>query len=140
MSSYFITGAGRGLGLALVSQLSKLPPTEVSVIFAGIRAKRSAELQALVDGSAQRIIPINVNITESASVKEAAAEVEKRLGGKGLDVLINNAGVNPAALEGIQKMDNLRYALEVNVEAVQEVTAAFVPLLRKGTGKQVVNM
>jgi NADP-dependent 3-hydroxy acid dehydrogenase YdfG len=37
-------------------------------------------------------------------------------------------------------MDNLREAFEINVQAVQNTTAAFIPLLRKGSLKKVVNM
>jgi NADP-dependent 3-hydroxy acid dehydrogenase YdfG len=68
-------------------------------------------------------------------------EVEARLEGRGLDVLINNAGAMHWVPEGgIAKMDNLREAFEINVQAVQNTTAAFIPLLRKGSLKKVVNM
>lgn len=140
MSSYFVTGAGRGLGLGLVSQLVQLPPSQVSVVFAASRSSPTSDLQRLIDSYPGRVVPINVIITDRTSIDKAVAEIESSLAGRGLDVLINNAGVMPAAFEGIEKMDNLRYALEVNVEAVQETTAALMPLLRKGKGKQIVNM
>jgi NAD(P)-dependent dehydrogenase (short-subunit alcohol dehydrogenase family) len=79
-------------------------------------------------------------ITDKDSLDTAAAQVDKLLGGKGLDVLINNAGVMPFALNGIASMDNLGEALRVNVEAVHHTTAAFLALLRKGQQKKVFNM
>ncbi len=140
MSSYLITGAGRGLGLELVTQLVQAPASQVSVVFAASRREPSSPLQKLIDSSSGRVVHVPMVITERASLDKAAAEVEAKLGDKGLDVLINNAGVMPPTFEGIAKMDNLRYALEVNVEAVHETIAAFLPLLKKGTLKKVVNM
>ena len=142
MASYLITGAGRGLGLELATQLANLPASQVSNVFAAIRSSTPpTALQTLVDHSKGRVIPVTeMLVTDRASLDKAVANVEALLDGKGLDVLINNAGVMPPAFEGIAKMDNLRYAFEVNVEAVQETTSAFMPLLKKGTAKKVINM
>ena len=41
---------------------------------------------------------------------------------------------------GVAKMQDLKSVFEINVGAVQDVTAAFLPLLKKGEGKKVVNM
>lgn len=140
MCSYLITGAGRGLGLALVRQLCLLPPSQVAVVFAATRSEPTADLQALIDGSDGRVVHITLVVTNRQSIEKAVEEVERRLPGAGLDVLINNAGVMPGAFEGIAKMDNLGYALEVNVEAVHDMMAALLPSLKKGRGRQIVNM
>lgn len=140
MSSYLITGAGRGIGLELVKQLAKQPPSNVSVVFAATRGEASDALETLIGSSSGRVVHVSMVITDRSSLDKAASEVEAKLGGQGLDVLVNNAGVMPSDIEGIAKMSTLRYALEVNVESVQETTAAFIPLLKKGKGKKVVNM
>ncbi|MBT5101879.1 MAG: SDR family NAD(P)-dependent oxidoreductase, partial [Planctomycetes bacterium] len=61
----------------------------------------------------------------------------------GLSGLVNNAGfVQPGPLECIPP-DSFSDLLAVNVEGVHRVTAAFLPLLRKGNGKKpgrVVNI
>ncbi|EXJ67534.1 uncharacterized protein A1O5_09547 [Cladophialophora psammophila CBS 110553] len=79
-------------------------------------------------------------ITEKDSIKAAVSQIDKALAGKGLDVLINNAGVLLLSVDGIETMDNLGYPLKVNVEAVHDITAAFLPLLRKGEQKTVLNI
>ena len=100
MASYLITGAGRGIGLELTSQLSQLMVDQVSIIFAASRSSPTDALQKVVDSSNGRVVPITVTITDRASLDKAAGDVESKLCGKGLDVLINNAGVSPPALEG----------------------------------------
>ncbi|KAK7890699.1 hypothetical protein LTR67_007908 [Exophiala xenobiotica] len=154
MASYLITGANRGIGLELVTQLAEAPSSQVSIVFAASRqsepsdSRASSPLQNLIDASSGRVVHVPMVITSRTSLDKAAAEVEAHLAKlghgngdtKGLDVLINNAGVMPPSFQGIAKMDNLRYALEVNVEAVHETIAAFLPLLQRGTLKKVVNI
>jgi NADP-dependent 3-hydroxy acid dehydrogenase YdfG len=139
--SYLITGAGRGLGLELTSQLSQLPSQAVSHIFAITRQTTPSDsLQKLMTKD-PRIIHITIDITDRSSVDTAVIDIEKHLNGKGLDVLINNAGIMQSVPEGgIAKMDNLGESMRVNVDAVQNVIAGFLPLLKKGEGKKIVNM
>jgi NADP-dependent 3-hydroxy acid dehydrogenase YdfG len=140
MASFFVTGASRGIGYELVSQLSEQPASQVSVVFAAIRSRPSEQLRALIERSSGRVIPVTVTITDRASIDKAVSEVETHLAGKGLDFLINNAGVMPLSLNGIASMTNLSDALEVNVQAVQDTTSALMPLLEKGSRKQIINM
>ncbi|KAL8881512.1 MAG: hypothetical protein Q9198_001294 [Flavoplaca austrocitrina] len=139
MASYLITGASRGLGLALVHELAALPASDVTKIFATARADVPA-LQELAKKSSGRVVFVQLDVTNEASVKQAAVEVEANLAGKGLDVLINNAGVCQYAFEGVQSMDNLAESFTINVLGVHCVTRAFLPLLKKGTQKKVINM
>lgn len=103
MASYLITGASRGFGLALVRQLASLPASEVTKIFATAREDAPA-LEELAKKSAGRIIVVQLDVTNEASIKQAAAEVDANLAGKGLDVLINSAGVCQYAADGVQSM------------------------------------
>ena len=140
MSSYLVTGAGRGIGLELVSQLYSLPQSQVSAIFATTRSNPSSTLQKLIESSNGRVVHVPLQITDKASINEAVTLAGDKLAGKGLDALVNNAGVMPFSPDGVETMDNLREAFDINVEAVHNITAAFLPLLRKGTEKKVVNM
>ena len=140
MASYLVTGAGRGLGLELVTQLLALEPSKVSTVFATTRSSPSKALQDLIDKSKGRAVHIPLVVTDKSSIDKAVNLVDEKLAGKGLDVVVNNAGLQPLSPEGIASMDNLREALETNVEAVHNVTAAFLPLLRKSQLKKVVNM
>jgi len=74
-------------------------------------------------------------------VKRAAQEVGEKT--KGLDVLINNAGILPDPFGGrLESLDlkKCRDAFEVNSLSPVRVTQAFLPLLKKGKNPRVLNM
>lgn len=141
MASYLITGASRGIGLELVNQLSKLPQDQVSIIFAATRSKEAPEgLQQLIDSSNGRVVHILLPITDKAGIAAAVPQLEAKLGDKGLDVLVNVAGVMPWTPGGTVAMTDLKEVFEINVEAVHNTTAALLPLIQKSKLKKVANM
>jgi NAD(P)-dependent dehydrogenase (short-subunit alcohol dehydrogenase family) len=109
MASYFITGTSRGVGLKLTEILASKPASEVSIIFAAARTETDA-LKALAAKFPGRIEIVSIDVTSENSAKQAASKVEQLLGDKGLDVLINNAGIMNYTPDGIETMlvDNLR--------------------------------
>ncbi|KAK9234998.1 hypothetical protein V1525DRAFT_349121 [Lipomyces kononenkoae] len=139
MASYLITGASRGLGLELARQLASLPVSEVSKVFATARGG-SPGLEELAEKSSGRVVVVKLDVTDERSIKQAAVEVEANLDGKGLDVLINNAGIMQYSPNGVNTMDNLTESFTSNVLGVHWVTRAFIPLLQKGTLKKVANI
>jgi len=142
MATYVITGANRGLGLALIQQFMKSSTSEVGKIFAISRSAPSGEFKALVDANSDRIIPITAAVNDTEAVQNAAKEVETKLGGQGLDVLVNNAGVGPWHPEGVKSVtaEDLAKVFDVNVAGPQRMTVAFLPLLEKGNLKKVINV
>lgn len=103
MASFFITGASRGFGLALARELASRPSSEVGTVIASTRVD-SSDLDELVKSSSNRVIVVKLDVANEASIKSAAAEVEKKLSGKGLDVLLNNAGICQYASDGVKSM------------------------------------
>lgn len=142
MSTYLITGASRGIGLELVKQLLALPATQVSKIYAVTRNTSSSGLNSLISSSKGRIYNIIIpELTNAENVQKGIKEIEADLAGKGLNVVINNAGIQPyspdmKSVTGEQMMD----VFNTNVVSVQVVTAAALPLLQKGREKKVVTM
>ncbi|KAH8810341.1 dehydrogenase [Flagelloscypha sp. PMI_526] len=129
MASYLVTGTSRGLGLGLVTFLAAKPSSEVSLIFAAAR-KATPALTELVEAHQQRVYFVELNL-------EVFVGREK---GESLDILVNNAGVTDARLDRIETMDELEETFRINVFGTHLVTAAFLPLLRKGVGKKIVNI
>lgn len=103
MASYLITGASRGLGFELTRQLLSLPASQVNKVFATTRADAPG-LAELAQKSSGRLVVVKLDVTKEATIKEAAKEVEADLAGRGLDVLINNAGKMPWTPNGVATM------------------------------------
>lgn len=103
MASFLITGSSRGLGLALVQKLLALPDSTVSKIFATARGDFPA-LNELAKSSSNRVVVLKLDVANEDSIKKAATEVESHLQGKGLDYLINNAGIAEFSPDGIASM------------------------------------
>ncbi|THY22711.1 NAD(P)-binding protein [Aureobasidium pullulans] len=142
MATYLITGASRGIGLELTKQLLDLPASQVCKIFTVARNTDTGPLQELVQKHSDRVVPISASVQDNASVQKAVEAVKANLQGKGLDVLVNNAGVmdhSPGKI-GSMETDQLTWTLDINVVGVQRVTAAFLPLLEQGTQKKIVNI
>jgi NAD(P)-dependent dehydrogenase (short-subunit alcohol dehydrogenase family) len=101
MISVLITGASRGFGLALARELASRQ--NISRVFATARGNSPA-LNELAQQSPDRVVVVKLDVTNQESIKKAAAEVEGNLGGKGLDILINNAGVCQYSFGGVKSM------------------------------------
>lgn len=140
MSSYLITGASRGLGLEMVRALASKPASEVSIVIATIRSAAPAALQEIISQAQGRVVTVQLEVTDPANVTNAAGQVKEALGGRGLDVLINNVAVSDTTPTSVTATTTLQSTFDVNVVAVQNLTVAFLPLLREGTLKTVLNM
>ena len=102
MTSYLITGTSRGLGLTLAQHLLADPST--STVIATARSK-SAELAKVLDAHPDRAHFIDLDINDEEGAKQVAGKVATTLGAnKGLDVLINNAGIMSYSPDGIASM------------------------------------
>jgi NAD(P)-dependent dehydrogenase (short-subunit alcohol dehydrogenase family) len=60
-------------------------------VFSGVFMEQSK--LDLVSEFGEKCIPVQVDVTDEASVEHAAAEIAKHLGAKGLDGVVNNAGI-----------------------------------------------
>lgn len=127
----FITGANKGLGYETARRLIELGHTVV------VGARDRERGQAAADRLGARFVQIDV--TDDASVTEAAADVQKHEGR--LDTLINNAGIigSHAPVEELTAADAAE-VFATNVISIVRVTGAFLPLLRRSERPAVVNV
>jgi NAD(P)-dependent dehydrogenase (short-subunit alcohol dehydrogenase family) len=133
--SALITGASRGLGLFLAEVLVAAGFT----VFAGYREPISVRGGPL--RNSERFVPIELDVTDPGSVRAARDAVARRIAA--LDVLINNAAILPAAGRGRIDDTNIEIGHEVfdtNALGPLRVTQAFLPLLRAGTRKLLINV
>ena len=128
-----ITGASTGIGEACALRMYRLGWR----VFAGVR--KEADGQALREKASEKLTPIILDVTEQPTIDASAATVTAAVGESGLAGLINNAGVGVGGPLEFISVDELRRQLEVNVIGQIAVTQAFMPLIRKATGR-IVNM
>jgi NAD(P)-dependent dehydrogenase (short-subunit alcohol dehydrogenase family) len=126
-----VTGAGGGLGRDIALGLAA---KGYSVFGTAISA---AEVQDLKDASNGRVNLTVCDITKDQAVKGWASDVSDALGGSGLNILINNAGIlTPGPIELIP-LNAIRREFDVNVFGALSVMNAFLPALRKARGRIV---
>lgn len=129
----FITGASTGIGRACAFHMDRLG----FHVFAGIR--NEGDGKSLIEGSAGRITPLLIEVTDSASVAAATDRVAGAVGRLGLSGLVNNAGIVVGGPLEFLPLSEIRKQFEVNVLGQIAVTQAFLPLLRQARGR-IVNM
>ena len=133
-----ITGANKGIGLATARQLGKQGITVLVGARDSSKGKTAAE-ELRKDGIDAHALEIDVS--DSASVKAAVAQVERDFGR--LDILVNNAGVMIDQRDvpvSQQPIENWRRTFDTNVFGLIETTQAFLPLLRKSEAGRIVNL
>jgi NAD(P)-dependent dehydrogenase (short-subunit alcohol dehydrogenase family) len=124
-----VTGASSGIGFEIARQLVAAGMD----VLAGARdAARGAEAAGRLGPRARSVV---IDVTDEASVAAAAAGVSR------LDVLVNNAGINPGS-EDIAgtSAEQFRRAYETNVFGLVAVTQAFLPALRRSAHPRIVNL
>lgn len=137
MEHIFITGSNRGIGLAIVQAYLERGAVE---IFAACRQPHSAtELQALAKTYPQQLHLIELEVTEHASIERAVSKVQKLT--DALDVVINNAGIDPAGQSFAAISAKTMLAVyAVNTVAPLMISKAFLPLLNKGKHPRLVQI
>lgn len=135
MTTTLITGANKGIGFETARRLV----AEGHTVYIGSRDLERGRRAA--DRIGARVVQLDV--TDDASVEAAAKAIEAD---GGLDVLINNAGIEsrnpdnsvPGAVE--VTADAMREVFDTNVFGVVRVLHAFVPLLQRSAAPVVVNL
>jgi NAD(P)-dependent dehydrogenase (short-subunit alcohol dehydrogenase family) len=128
-----VTGAAGGIGGACALRLDRLGFRVFGTILPG------EDAQPLQTEASERLAILEMDVMDSASIAAAASTVSEALGDAGLAGLVNVAGVHAAAgpLEFLP-IEALRRQFEVNVVGQVAVTQAFLPLLRRGSGRIVM--
>lgn len=126
-----VTGATSGIGRAAAELLAARGHRVVAT------GRRPEILRRL---AAQGHETLTLDVTDPHSIAAAREEIELRTEGRGLDVLVNCAGVSsPGPLEFVSD-DELRRQFDVNVFGLMAMTRAFVPTMRERGSGLVVNV
>ena len=132
-----VTGANRGVGLEVASQLAERGMT----VILGVRSLEKGEAAARkLDDEGLNVLSRQLDVSDDESVRELAARVEQEQGR--LDVLVNNTGIlydtwqHPLEAD----LDIVREALETNNFGAWRMSREFVPLMHQNGYGRIVNV
>lgn len=118
-----VTGVSSGIGFEIARHLI----LGGHQVFGSVRTAEDGK--RIAEELGPRFVPLCFDVTDAIAVRSAVAEVEKALGNRGLDALVNNAGISVCGPLMHLPIDEIRALFEVNVLGVIQVTQAFLPLL-----------
>lgn len=125
-----ITGAAGGIGSATARRLTELGWE----VYGGVR--NPSDASRLPAG----VHPLVLDVTDEESIAAAAKEIEARVGGRGLDALVNNAGVIVQGPAELVPLEAWRRQFDINLFGLVAVTQAVLPMLRAAGGGRIVNV
>jgi len=126
--TWLITGAARGLGLAITRAALEAGHNVV----AGARSLTG--LADLAKAHGERLIGVSLDVTDRAAADAAVATAVAAFGG--IDVLVNNAGYADVAPIEEMAEDTFRAQFETNFFGVFNLSRAVLPTMRaQGSGR-----
>ena len=129
-----ITGAASGIGLGIARRCRD---RGMNVALLDIESDRLADAASRV-GNDAHVLPLTVDVAESAQVREAADAVAGRFGD--VHLLVNNAGVSLTGRMWNMTDDDIAWQLGVNIAGVLHGVRSFVPaMIKHGQSGHVVS-
>jgi NAD(P)-dependent dehydrogenase (short-subunit alcohol dehydrogenase family) len=120
---WMITGAGRGLGLAIAK----------AALAAGCRVAATARavdaVREALGGDETRVLALPLDVTDADQAEAAVAEILRRFGT--VDVLVNSAGYGQMGPFEANSAEDVARQFDVNVFGLMNVTRAVLPAMRK---------
>jgi NAD(P)-dependent dehydrogenase (short-subunit alcohol dehydrogenase family) len=125
-----ITGANGGIGQQLIKVLQA---GGISKIYAC--ARNPQILADLEISDPERIVPVQLDVTNHTNVADAAAQCQD------VNLLINNAGVSrDVGLISAPDLEGARLEMETNYFGTLAMCRAFAPVLKANGGGTIVNL
>jgi NAD(P)-dependent dehydrogenase (short-subunit alcohol dehydrogenase family) len=131
-TTWFITGASSGFGLAFASYALT---QDYNVVATARNVTKLADLKARAPG---RVLTPPVDVNDKDSVASAVAVANERFGG--IDVLVNNAGYGIVGAVEETPESELRALMETNFFGAVAVTQAVLPFMRVQRRGAIVNI
>jgi NAD(P)-dependent dehydrogenase (short-subunit alcohol dehydrogenase family) len=131
VSVWFITGAGRGLGLDIAK----------AALAAGhkvVATGRNTEKVARAVGESENLLVVKLDVTSAADAQAAAQATLDRFGC--IDVLVNNAASFYAGYFEELTAEQMQLQLSTSLVGPMNVTRAFLPAMRKQRSGKIISI
>jgi NAD(P)-dependent dehydrogenase (short-subunit alcohol dehydrogenase family) len=128
---WFITGAGRGMGLEIAK----------AAITAGhkvVATGRNAERVTEALGKSESVLAVKLDVTNPADAENAVKSAMQRFGK--IDVLVNNAGNFYAGFFEELSIEQIQSQINTNLFGQMIVARAVLPQMRKQQGGHIISI
>ncbi|WP_433894297.1 SDR family oxidoreductase [Streptomyces sp. CA-111067] len=125
-----VTGAARGIGQATAIRLAA--DGALVVVHYGTDKDGAAATVDRIERDGGTAFAVQAQLGVDGDVETLFAGVESGLGGRRLDILVNNAAARPAGPMGVTTRTEFDHLFAVNVRAPYFVIERALPLLRDG--------
>ena len=129
-----VTGAARGIGFAIAAKLASEGATTI-VVDVGDTAAQAAETMSTESG---QIVPLRCDVTNRSEAEAIIEHAIQEFGG--LDVLVNNAGINRDGM--LHKMDDEQWSsvIDTDLNGVFYTTRRAAVHMRERRRGSIVNI
>jgi NAD(P)-dependent dehydrogenase (short-subunit alcohol dehydrogenase family) len=128
---WFITGAGRGLGLDIAK-------AALAAGYQVVATGRNSEKVANAVGASGNLLGVKLDVTNAADAEAAAQATLGRFGR--IDVLVNNAASFYAGYFEELSPEQMQLQLSTSLAGPMNVTRAFLPAMRKQRSGRIVSI
>ena len=133
--SAFITGASRGIGLAIAKLFAS---NGISVTCASRTAETLDEVVSEIRMSSGEAHAIPLDVSNMTDFSRAIAEAADKFGG--IDILVNNAGIVKDNLLLRMKEDDWDSVIDINLKGSFNGIKAVTPLMIKQRSGRIINI
>jgi NAD(P)-dependent dehydrogenase (short-subunit alcohol dehydrogenase family) len=128
---WFITGAGRGLGLDIAK-------AALEAGYKVVASGRNPERVANALGASDNLLVVKLDVTNAADAEAAVQATVERFGR--IDVLVNNAASFYAGYFEELSPEQMQLQLRTSLVGPMIVTRAFLPVMRKQRSGRIVSI
>ncbi|KAI0816915.1 NAD-P-binding protein [Trametes gibbosa] len=138
-ATWLVTGTSRGLGLEFVKELLKSPN---NLVIAACRSPEKAPaLTALLPAHHGMLHILKLDVSDFDAVRAAQKDIAAILADRGLDYLLNNAGILLTWDKPLNMSpENLLATVRTNAVAPVLLAQVCLPFLEKGRRKAILNI
>lgn len=131
-----VTGAGRGLGLAIAKALAE---AGAHILLNGRGSEALARAAGQIEAAGATASPLAFDVTDQAQVDQAFARIEEEQGR--LDILVNNVGLRDRRPIFDFALDDVRKLFEADLVAPFELSRRAAKLMiAKAQGGRIINI
>ncbi len=130
-----VTGAGRGIGRAIASDLAGFG---ASVVIADMDLKSAQKVVREIESAGGKAIAVKTDVSDSKSVDQMVRRTIEKFGK--IDILVNNAGIMSRCMVMDMKEEELERTLDINLKGVFLCSQAVARHMIERKSGKIVNV